>query len=331
MKKKENFEPFPLMHDSFAQTIIGSYFNFHRIVGSKTELVALPDGDKMAMEVVTPNNWKEKDLTVVFLHGLCGSHNSAYLIRMTKKVVKQGFRSIRVNMRGCGSGKGLAKNFYHCGSSDDILQVLKHIKNKTPHSPIVLIGFSLGGHIVLKMTGELESNAPEFIEQVYAISPPVKLVSSMRLICHPDNRIFEKYFVGLLVDNIKYIEKTFPDVEAFEFPKNLTLLDFDELFIAPRVGYPSAFEYYRQCSSLPLIPKIQVPCKILFAQDDPIIDPHDIEEVDLPSNIEVFKTDRGGHLGFLGMPGTEHGFRWMDSLLMSWIKDFWSGFREEKA
>ncbi len=331
MKKKEHFEPFPLMENSLTQTIVGSYFNFHRIPGSKTEVVPLPDGDMMAMEVATPKDWKEKDLTVVFLHGLCGSHKSPYLIRMTKRVLKQGFRSIRLNMRGCGSGKGLAKKFYHCGSSDDILQVIRHIKRKTPHSPIVLIGFSLGGHIVLKMTGELEKSAPHLIEQVFAVSPPVKLVSSMRLISHPNNKLFERYFVKLLSENIKYIEKKFPDVEPFDFPKEMTMLDFDELFVAPRIGFTSAFEYYKQCSSLHLIPKIHVPCKILFAIDDPIINPHDIEEVELPPHVEVYKTDRGGHLGFIGMPGKTYGFRWMDSLLMDWIKEFWSGFKAKNA
>jgi predicted alpha/beta-fold hydrolase len=331
MKKKEEFEPFPLIENSLAQTVIGSYFNFQVVHGSITEFVQLPDRDLIAMEVATPKGWKEEDLTVVFLHGLCGSHKSAYLIRMTKRVLKQGYRSIRVNMRGCGSGRGHAKKFYHCGSSDDIFHVISHIKNKHPNSPIILIGFSLGGHIVLKMTGELGERAKQYVEQVYAVSPPIKLVSSMRLMCHPNNRLFANYFVKLLIDNVKFLQKRFPEIEQFQFPENMTLLDFDEMFVAPRVGYSSAFEYYRHCSSLHLIPKITVPCKILFAIDDPIIDPHDIEEIELPSNVEIFKTDRGGHLGFLGMPGKTYGFRWMDSLLMSWIKQFSHGFKAKNV
>jgi predicted alpha/beta-fold hydrolase len=329
MKKNEDFHPFPLIQNSFAQTIVGSYFNFETFKNSVTEFVTLPDQDKMAMEIATPKGWKETDLTVVFLHGLCGSDQSPYLIRMTKKVLKSGFRSIRLNMRGCGSGRGHAKKFYHCGSSEDIYHVIQHIKQKVPKSPILLVGFSLGGHIVLKMTGELKEKGKGLVDGVFAISPPIKLLSSMRLFCHPNNRIFDQYFTKLLVDNIKFIESTFPDVEKFDFPNELTLLDFDELFVAPRVGYQSAFEYYKKCSSIDLIKEIKVPCKILFAIDDPIINPNDIEEVELPAHVEVFKTDRGGHLGFLGMPGKSYGFRWMDSLLMSWIKEAWSNLQSK--
>ena len=322
MKKKEIFEPFPMIQHSWAQTVIGSYFNFDRVPESKTEHVLLPDGDIIAIEVTTPPNWKKTDLTIVFLHGLCGSHKSAYLVRMAKKLYHQQIRSIRINMRGCGSGKGLAKNFYHCGSSSDILHVIKYIKNKEDTSPILLIGFSLGGHIVLKMSGELGKEAEKYVEQVYAVSPPVKLVSSMRLFCHPNNRLFSEYFTKLLVENIKFLHKQFPELEPFNFPEEMTLLDFDELFVAPRIGYKSAFEYYQKCSSLFLLPNISIPCKILFSLDDPIIDSNDVEEVTLPDNIEIYKTDRGGHLGFIGIPGKTYGFRWMDSLLMTWIKNY---------
>ncbi|MDP2816647.1 MAG: hypothetical protein Q8O19_08220, partial [Rectinemataceae bacterium] len=104
------------------------------------------------------------------------------------------------------------------------------------------------------------------------------------------------------------------------FPSNLTILDFDELYIAPRIGFLSAFDYYNKCSSIHLVPHIQIPCKILFAEDDPIIDPTDIDGIKLPPHVEVYKTDRGGHLGFLGIPNKTYGFRWMDGLIISWIK-----------
>jgi predicted alpha/beta-fold hydrolase len=327
MRKEENFKPFPWMESSLTQTIVGSYLNFHYVTGSVCEYVNLPDNDIMAMQITTPKGWKETDLTVVFLHGLCGSEKSPYLVRMTNRVIQHGIRSVRLNMRGCGSGKGLAKNIYHCGSSDDIYHVIKQIKSKTPKSPIILIGFSLGGHIVLKLSGELKENAKEYLDAVVAISPPVNLLSSVRLISHPDNRLFEQYFAKLLIDNVKYIQKKFPEIEKFDFPEEMGLLEFDEYFVAPRIGYKSAFEYYQACSSLPLLPDITIPGKILFAKDDPIINPHDIEQVKLPSTLDVLHTGQGGHLGFLGLPSKEHGFRWMDGVLMNWILDYWNQIR----
>ena len=52
--------------------------------------------------------------------------------------------------------------------------------------------------------------------------------------------------------------------------------------------------------------------------DDPIIDPDELDKVDLPDNVEVLKTDHGGHIGFVGM-NILREFRWMDNLIENWI------------
>ncbi|MDN3505298.1 MAG: alpha/beta fold hydrolase [Rhabdochlamydiaceae bacterium] len=322
MHKKEPFNPIPFMSGNFSQTVFGSLFNLNLFLNSKTEYVRLDDGDLVTLEIVTPKNWKPTDHTVMLVHGLCGSHKSPYLIRMAKRLTRMGIRSVRMNLRNCGSGKGLAKHFYHCGLSGDIGACLKHLKKKNPNSPTVLIGFSLGGNLVLKLAGELGSEAHKYMDQTYAVSPPIKLVSSMRLLSHPNNKMFHQYFIRHLVSDVYQLHNSFPELETITFPNDLSILDFDELYIAPRIGYSSAFEYYQKSSAIHVVPDIKIPCKILFAEDDPIIDHNDIDGVPLPKNVEIFKTDRGGHLGFLGVPNSTYGFRWMDGLLISWIKQF---------
>lgn len=314
---RKKFKPFPLLSGLHTQTIFGAFFNINMSITSETQYVTLDDGDKMAIEVSTPKYWKETDPTVVLVHGLCGSHKSFYLVRMAKKLIKKGVRAVRINLRGCGSGKGLSRSIYHCGSSPDILAVLKYLKENSPNSQMSLVGFSLGGNIVLKLGGELGEEAKKYIIRLIAISPPINLVSSMRLLCNPKNRMYERYFLRHLLDAVYDLHQRFPDLPKVNLPQDLTVFDFDELYVAPRLGYRSAFEYYKECSSMPKIPNIQVPCKILLSDDDPIIDPTDIENLQLPDHIEVYKTDHGGHMGYVGLPGKE--FRWLDSLLMSWL------------
>ena len=143
------FDPFPFFSGSHQQTIFGSFFSFQLQPPSSRKLIELPDKDKISLEITTPKNWKPTNPTVIMLHGLCGSHKSPYLVRITKKLAKKGIRSVRFNLRGCGSGKGLAKGIYHCGRSEDVLVALKELKKEHPNSPIVLIGFSIGGSIAL--------------------------------------------------------------------------------------------------------------------------------------------------------------------------------------
>lgn len=311
------FKPHPLFNGCHRQTIISTFVNFCRAPFSRTEYVHLPDHDWLAMEVTTPPSWTPDQLTVVMVHGLCGSHKSPYQVRMARKLAAKGVRAIRVNLRGCGSGKGLARNPYAAGCSKDILCAIQQIKFETPNSSIVLMGFSLGGNIVLKLAGELGAEAP--IDRVIAVSPPADLMSSMKLIEKPQNRIYERYFMKHLMDDLNFRYKTFPEAPHFDIPKELRALDYDSYYLAPLFGYQNVFDYYRNNRALEHIHNISIPCQILFAEDDPIIDASMLDHCQLPENIEIFKTASGGHLGYISAPGTEGGIRWLDYFLLNLI------------
>lgn len=322
MSQELPFEPFPFVSDPHHQTIISSFFNLLFEPGSERRTLSLSDGDKLSLEITTPRGWKPKDLTVVMVHGLGGSHQSPYLVRLTKRLETQGVRAVRINMRGCGSGKGLAKQMYHGGRSEDIFEVIKHLKIEHPNSPHLLVGFSLGGNIVLKMSGELSELAKEFLAGVIAVSPPVDLYSSVVMIGHPDNAMYEKYFIGLMRADVHYRHKKFKDLPRVHLPRKLKFYEFDQIYTAPSYGFRDARDYYNKCSALQYISDIALPCKILFAQDDPIVSSSSLDHLALPKHISVFKTKQGGHMGYLAHPADGKGIYWLDSILLDWILDF---------
>jgi predicted alpha/beta-fold hydrolase len=241
---------------------------------------------------------------------------------MVKRLEPQGIRSIRVNLRGCGSGKGLAKYMYHSGRSEDVFEVVKHVKSETPDSPTVLIGFSLGGNIILKMTGELGELAKQFLVGAIAISPPVDLYSSVVMIGHPENAIYERYFINLMRENVHYRHRKFRDLPRVRLPRKLKIYEFDQIYTAPYYGFRDARDYYDKCSAAQFIPEIAIPCKILLAEDDPIVAACSLDDVLVPKHVDVFKTKKGGHMGYLGNPAEGKGLYWLDSLLVDWILDF---------
>jgi len=100
-------------------------------------------------------------------------------------------------------------------------------------------------------------------------------------------------------------------------------MDFDELYTAPCFGFANAIDYYDKCSSKKLIPDITIPCNILFAKDDPIIEVCKFEDRLLPENISIYTTERGGHMGYLGIPGFG-GFHWLDNIVLGWISKTFS-------
>lgn len=319
MAKHPIFKPFPLLVSCHLQTFVGAFFNFFEDPPSITRFVHLADGEKIAINVTTPPNWKEEELTVVLVHGLCGSGKSSYMVRLANKLHKKGVRSIRINLRGCGSGKGLARKLYHSDASNDIYEVIREIKQNTPSSPCVLIGFSLGGNIVLKFAGERNQEAKNLMEKVIAINPPIDLYTSAILL--NKNKVYENYFLMYLKEEIAFVESRLEIISGYDPSLKKSLLEFDETYFAPRSGFSTAKEYYYACSSGRLLMDIILSCHILFAQDDPIISTHVVENILLPKNIEIHISKQGGHLGYLGIPGTKGGFYWMDSLIFHWIFD----------
>lgn len=319
MSQELPFEPFPFITDPHHQTIFSSVLNFLFEPPSKRKIIFLPDGDRLAAEITTPTQWKESDPTVLLVHGLCGSHRSPNLVRMVKRLEPIGIRAVRFNMRGCGSGKGLARNIYHSGRSEDLFEVIKVLKKEHPLSPIVLIGFSLGANIVLKLAGELNVLGPTYLDKMIAVSPPVDLYASIQMLGEPANGVYERYFYKLLRADVHYRHRKFKDLPRVRLPKSLKLYEFDQLYTAPTCGFDNAIDYYNKCSSAHVVEDIAIPCKILLAEDDPIIAASSLDAYSLPSNVSVFKTKKGGHMGYLGNPVGEKGFHWLDSLLVDWI------------
>lgn len=318
MSKQPVFKPFPLWTGCHSQTIAASFLSFGGSkLSSLKRFVYLKDGEKLVMEITTPKGWKETDKTVLLLHGLCGSHLSSYIVRMAKKLHKKKVRTVRVNLRGCGSGRGHAKKMYHSECSDDIWEAVKEIKRDAPYSPLSVIGYSLGGNIVLKMGGERGHEAKGVIEKIVSINPPIHVQSTIEHLSK--NTFYERYFMSALREDVAYRHETFDDLPPIRIPTEMTLLEFNDFYIAPQSGYDNVADYYHACSSGRLVHSIAVPCHILFSRDDPIVDCNLLNQDGLPDNVDVIITDRGGHLGYLGIPGQKGGFHWMDSVILQWI------------
>ncbi len=323
------FEPFPFLSHPHLQTIAAAELSFSLAPPSDLETVTLPDGDRLAIEVSTPPAWRPgggpavgtgapADPTVVLIHGLCGSSRSPYIVRIARKLYRRGLRAVRVNLRGCGAGRGLAREPYHSGRSDDARAVLEHLRRGCPHSPTTLAGFSLGGNIALKLAGEMGEAAGALMDRVIAVCPPADLLASCLRLADGANRLYDQFFVWLLRRDLARRQRKFPDERRFRLPPRLSLMEFDDVYTAPRCGFQSGLDYYRKSSALPLLAGIRVPCRILYSTDDPIVDNRVLERAALAPTVQCFRTSGGGHLGFLGRPGAAGGIRWMDELVLEW-------------
>jgi predicted alpha/beta-fold hydrolase len=319
--KLNKFYPFPFARSAFWQTIYGYQFPilkpckpdfFHHLI--------LPDGDILVVTENRPKRWKTGGRIMLLIHGLTGSYESTYMQRMCRRMEKKGYMVLRLNLRFCGPGRGLARKPYHCGVSDDARFTLEWIKKQYPDSPVTQIGFSLGGNVTLKMAGEDGSRPSGNLDSIVAVSAPLDLRRAAELFHQPENRFFQNIFLKYLKSDLELMGRLYPDT-PFLNVKSTTIREFDEQHTAPIHGFESAEDYYRKCSSIHFIPEIKIPTLILSSIDDPIADPSVIRKIEHGSNVDVLLTEQGGHCGFLGF-GTEYNeVRWSDQAVARWLED----------
>src|ERR1043166_10007619 len=92
-----------------------------------------------------------------------------------EKGFRAGFNIVRVNFRNCGGTEHLTSTIYHGGLSADLAAVVKELIEQDHISRMCLVGFSLGGNLVLKLAGEYGDSPPKEILGIFAVSPSIDL------------------------------------------------------------------------------------------------------------------------------------------------------------
>lgn len=315
-----DFRPLPLLSNPHIQTVLGTWLRGASLpFQSRERHVRLPDGDRLVLHDSVPGRWRPGHPVALLVHGLCGSHRSGYMQRLASTLLPRGWRVARLDLRGCGRGLALARQPYHAGSSNDVRAAAAEIHRDCPTSPLVLIGFSLGGNIVLKLAGEAREHPVPGLQRVAVLAPPIDLERCVALLREPRNRFYELHFIRELTQLARRRQSCIPNLPALRLPRALTMPLFDELYTAPRCGFAGALDYYRRSAALPFIPKIEVPALILTARDDPFVAVEPFETLAAPAHVEVHILPRGGHLGFLGWDGAG-GIRWAEQRLADWVR-----------
>jgi predicted alpha/beta-fold hydrolase len=226
-----------------------------------------------------------------------------------------------MNLRGCGAGLNYAKKLYHSGRSQDVQEIIDWITTQYPISPITLIGFSLGANLVLKLAGEVGRKlyAAPTLDSVIAVSPPLNLETSVKLLLHKKNKLFNDYFVKRLIKHVK-TKNRFTAKLPTDFEKGIkTVFDFDEQITAPQNGFKGAKDYYQQSSSGPYVSSIMLPTLLLHSLDDPFIGNADFYQLPNKDNLDLLLTKKGGHVSWLGKTDQYFNLRWMDRVISKWI------------
>ncbi|QCK14683.1 YheT family hydrolase [Mangrovivirga cuniculi] len=278
------------------ETILPSLFRKVEGVEYKRERLTTPDNDFLDLDWLHDDNKK----LVIVCHGLEGSSDRPYVKGMAKALHNSNFDILAWNYRGCSGEINNNLRFYHSGATDDLELVINHSISLGYHE-IFLIGFSLGGNLVLKYCGEKEENIQEQVRKVVAFSVPLDLEAGSNRIAEPSNFIYERRFLNNLIEKVKQKAAIMPDkLSTAHIKKIKTLYDFDNFYTAPIHGFKNASDYYSKCSSINYVTNIKIPTLIINAKNDPFL-PAKCYPAELLSKNEMITfefPERGGHVGF---------------------------------
>lgn len=73
--------------------------------------------------------------------------------RLTNALRRHGFRVYLLNYRACTGETPRTLRLYHAGFTEDVEQMLREIRKRDDSPPVYVCGFSLGGNILVNLSG----------------------------------------------------------------------------------------------------------------------------------------------------------------------------------
>lgn len=261
-------------------------------------LVALPEpgAGSLSATLDLPVRPRRREI-ILLVHGLGGCETSAYMRLAAAGFLADGHRVLRINLRGAGPSAATAPGPYHAGLTEDLAAVLSRLDALFPGRPVLAVGFSLGGHLLLRLAAEdAGGRRPAAIATV---SAPLDLATTQRRFAAPRNRLYQRHIVGGMLRDLRQWPAWAAHPAASPGgPRSIR--DFDRRVVVPAHGFDDVETYYASMSVRSRLEHLSGPTLILHADDDPWIPAESYERAPWPEDAElcVAITRGGGHVGF---------------------------------
>ncbi|MEM9194538.1 MAG: alpha/beta fold hydrolase, partial [Myxococcota bacterium] len=255
-----------------------------------------PVADPLRGEITLTGRLHQRGRTalLVLVHGMGGSAQSPYIRRACRQADEAGFDCLRLNLRGADRR---GEDFYHGGQSEDLHRVLR-AKELRGYRDIYILGYSLGGHMVLRFASEA---ADPRVRSVAAVCAPLDLRRGATIIDQRRRAPYRHRLLGGLKEMYREIDRrggplplSVDDALRIQYVR-----EWDDRIVAPRYGFASADAYYRKVSAANGLHELRLPALLVAAEADPMVTAASIRPVtERASRLHTVWLEHGGHVGF---------------------------------
>ncbi len=229
---------------------------------------------------------------LLLLHGLGGTADSHYMLRMARAAHQAGLTCLRLNLRGSDRQ---GEDFYHAGLTADVHAALA-APELAGYDDLFLAGYSLGGHVALRAA--TEEGDPR-LRAAVAVCSPLDLSLGQRLIDRPGSWIYRHYLLRALNAIYAGVAARRPVPYPLEAALRIrTIREWDDRIVAPRHGFAGAADYYARMSVAGRLDRLRIPALLLNAEHDPMVSSQDVRPLAQAPRLTARFLPQGGHVGF---------------------------------
>lgn len=289
------FRPAWWLPGAHAQTLWASTLRRTPRPRLQRERLELPDGDFLDLDWAVGGPGP----VVLLLHGLEGSVRSNYASGLLKVLQARGYTALLMHFRGCSGEPNRLARGYHSGETGDLQYLIELLRRRYPERSLGVVGYSLGGNVLLKWLGERGTRAP--VAAAVAVSVPFQLERVAERLERGFSRLYQWVLLRRMRINLQRKRRRVALPLAPFDPDALTSFRrFDDAVTAPLHGFAGVDDYYRRCSSRQYLRGIAVPTLVLHAQDDPFMTPDVVPDAaELGAGVMLELAAHGGHVGFV--------------------------------
>ena len=282
---------------------------------------------------------------VIIMHGLAGGSHEPIIRSIATHISQMDggkFQVVVLNTRGCARSKITTHALFTGLHTGDIAPFALRENARIPARKLYAGRCSFGAQMLAHYLGRVGDKTP--LKAAMCFSAPWDMVLSAEKLQHDfwSRNLFSKtitqFLVRLVKVNMGELEvpegtkpETPPTVENPVFytftQSNLKkalqmrkIIEFDNMFTAPCIGFESGMDYYREASPLNRIENIAIPLVALNAKDDPVVGDVAIPQEFLNKNKNVLlcESDLGGHVAYLQSDGDS----WASKAIAQFFSEF---------
>ena len=193
---------------------------------------------------------------------------------------------------------------YHAGRTEDLRDALHELPETLTAHGLLLVGYSLGGNMLLKFLAEYAAAFP--ILAAASVSAPIDLAAASARFLDARNWIYHKHLLHSMKRECFDGTMAVSSSERQVIMACRSILEFDERVVAPRNGFRDAAHYYWENHARRFLTKIEIPTMLVHALDDPWIPSQAYTSYPWHQNrsLHPILSKSGGHVGFHARGGT---------------------------